>query len=202
MKKINNILLKFLLFDLPLVAVLMIWSFFMTLQHQTIFDHGKLPDVIALILAWNIIAWLIVLIFVLAELLIYHDFRSQFFAACARLAGVKERDERETQAIDRACRYAYISTLSLLVVILFFYSTVVTVSNIPPDKVVNGKHKALSIGFGIALTDESTKSNTTDPNRIFSSWNFPISKWSLIALIIAWHLISFLIYLRRANKFS
>ena len=78
----------------------------------------------------------------------------------------------------------------------------VQVGNLPPEKWVDGKHKTLTVGFGIALTDVKQEAKPEDKYKIFSNWDLPISKWSLIAIMIAWHLIGFLFYLRRGNKYS
>jgi hypothetical protein len=86
--------------------------------------------------------------------------------------------------------------------LLLFYSLNVSVGNLPPEKWVDGKHKYLTIGFGFALTENKPAVNAEDHNKIFSNWDLPISKWCLIALIISWHIISFMIYLRRTNKYS
>jgi hypothetical protein len=200
MKKVNEYLLKFLLFAMPLNVILLVWAIVSNYRH--IVDQGKAVLVIWEILAWIFIIWFTVFVFVLIELLLYPDFRSQFFASAARLAGINERDERESQSIDKAARYAYISTLSFMVFILLFYTINVTVGKVPPDKAVNGKTKTLSIGVGFVLTDEKHENKPEDAYKIFSNWDLPVSKWSLVALIIAWHLVSFLFYLRRTNRFS
>jgi hypothetical protein len=200
MQKINKFLLKYLIFAVPFILLLFACGMIPGLQ--AIVRQVKGLSVVTDILTWILISWFVVLIFVLAELLLYQDMRSSFFAAAARLAGIKERDERESRAIDKAGRYAYISTLSLMVCLLFFYSINVTVDKLPPEKWVEGKHKTLTIGFGIALTDNKPAVRPEDAYKIFSNWDIPISKQSLIALMIAWHLISFLFYLRRTNKYS
>jgi hypothetical protein len=197
MEKINKIIVKYLVCAIPFHLILMAWSIWG--GGIAMLKNNGAVKVITDILGWNIIVWLGVLIVVLIELLFNPDMQRRFFGAAARFAGVKERDERESLAIDRAGRYAYISTLCLLVVILFFCSLTVAAGNLPPDKWVDGKHKYLTIGFGFAFTDAKPK--TEDPLRIFSSQDLQISRWSLIFIIIGWHVLSFMYFLRRTNKY-
>ncbi len=200
MQKINKFLLKYLVYAIPFHVILLIWGL---LASKFEFLKGIKPLAAAMdILPWNFIAWLIVLVFVLAELLWYPDMQRRFFESAAKFAGVKERDERESLAIDRAGRYAYISTLCLLIVMLCFYSINVTIGNIPPDKVVDGKHRYITVGIGIAVTDDKPVVKNDNYIKTFSNWDLPLSKWSLIFLVIAWHVLSFLYYLRKTDKYN
>lgn len=196
MDRINRWLNKYLLISIPLHVLLLVGGFVPALKGI------KAVSIAGDILGFNFIAWLFVLVFMLAQLLVSDRLRDGFFSGFSKLAGVKERDERESLAIDKAGRYAYISTLCLLVVMLLFYSINFSVGNLPPDKVVDGKHKYITIGFGVALTDDKAAAKPEDALRIFSNWDLPLSKWSLLFLVIAWHILSFLFYLRRENKFQ
>ncbi|MCE5299981.1 MAG: hypothetical protein LLG37_03780 [Spirochaetia bacterium] len=199
MEKINKLLSKYLIYAVPFHLLFIAGAYL---------GHAKVPfmglaaaKVFIDILSWNFILWFAVIVFMVCQLLFNGAYRSGFFEAIKRMAGVKERDEREAAAVDSAARYAYISTLSLLVFILFVLSVSVTIGKLPPDKVVDGKTKTISIGAGIALWDDGAAQPAQDGSGvIFSTARLPLSKWSLIALITAWHLLSFLFYVRRAGR--
>lgn len=194
MERINKWLLNYLLLSIPLHVLLIVGGLIPA------FRGVKAVSVAGDILGFNFIAWLFVLVFILVQLLFSTRLRDGFFTSFSKLAGIKERDERESLIVDKAGRYAYVSTLCLLVVMLLFYSINFTVGNLPPEKVVDGKHRYITIGFGVALTDDAPVAK--DPLRIFSNWDLPLSKWSLLFLVIVWHILSFLFYLRRKNRFE
>jgi hypothetical protein len=199
MKKANKILLLFLIFDLPVQVIFIIGG--LLKASGGAFWNSGFANLLWEILVWNLFLWFFVLLFILAELLISETFRSDLFSVAAKLAGIKERDERESMAVDKAGRYAFISTFALLVVLLFVFSLQVNIGNLPPDMAVPGKSKYVTIGFGFSAADNMQKAGAAETGDIFSTSGLNISKQGLIALVACWHLLGFFVYLRRKNKY-
>jgi hypothetical protein len=198
MKKANKIMFWYLLLALPF-HIIFISASLLKFSGAAVWQSAFVK-ISSEALMWNFLLWFAVLYFIMAELLVNESFRSEVFAAAARFAGVKEQDERESMAVDKAGRYAFISTLALLVVMLFFLSLNINIGNLPPEKVKDGKAKYVTVGFGIALTDAKNQNNEQQGDIFTTSWFGP-SKWSLVAIIMGWHILGFLVFLRRQNKY-
>jgi len=199
MKKANSILLRYLVFALPFHMLFILGGLFKTADNA-MWQSGLIKAVTN-ILMWNFLLWFLALFFIMAELLLNERFRSEVFGAAARLAGVKEQDERESMAVDKAGRYAFISTMSLLVILLFVLSLSVNIGNLPPSQWKDKNHKYISVGFGMALTTDSNKGKDA-AGDIFSTAGTGLSAWSIVALITGWHLLGFFVFLRRENKYA
>ncbi len=185
MKKINNYIFKYLLFSFPLVVIVFIKS-----QTRPEIQNvaGILTGIIWEILVWHMILWFFILIYALFALLLSPALRSSLLA---KLARIKERDEREAFIIGRSSRFTFFSTFALLVFFLFFATVNITVSRLPVEQRINGKKHQLSIGFAYKLFEDSCK-ETSKSEIIFSTQSsLPFTRQNMLILIIIWHLGSF-----------
>ena len=104
MKKVNNYVLKYLLFSFPLVLVVVFVS-------QTGID-----GIVWEILAWHMIFWFAMLSYALFALLFSPSLRDRLLS---KLARIKERDERESHIIGKSSRFTFFQPLRCLCFFVF-----------------------------------------------------------------------------------
>jgi len=182
MKKINNYVLKYLLFSFPLVLVVFFAS------------QIGFVGIVWEILAWHMILWFVMLIYALFALLFSPALRDGLLS---KLARIKERDERESHIIGKSSRFTFFSTLALLVFFLFFATVNITMSRLPAEHSVNGKKHELSIGLSYRIFENGHK-EAQKTNVIFSTQSsLPFTHQNMLVLIIIWHLGTFYYSSRR-----
>ena len=119
-----------------------------------------------------------------------------------KLSGIKERDEREIQAVGKALRASYLSTMTILIFILFMSLFWIQYYKKSPDNLEPGEYpRALSYGAGFTFLESEA---------IFTHWKgydvflyyrkFPVSTSGVILILIVWQIVSFRIVSRRALK--
>ncbi|MBK7845848.1 MAG: hypothetical protein IPJ71_19605 [Bdellovibrionales bacterium] len=90
---------------------------------------------------------------------------------------MKERDEREQYITGKASRTAYISTLSLLVFLLFFSIFSLNIHRLPESEAINGKTGTVAIGLQFNLLDKPrVETNQATGQVLFESKDIPLSK--------------------------
>lgn len=107
---------NYLLYALPFVLICMAWGTVQT-ESEILRDATFLIKASWEVLSWNLMLWFAVLIMFLFLLVLIPSAREK---TLIRLANLKVRDEREQFITGKAARSAYISSLSLLIVLLFF----------------------------------------------------------------------------------
>ncbi len=190
MKRINRMLSRYVVYASPIVLAMFLWGLFQG-QSQVLHEGGAVYLAWEL-LSWHLIAWFVVLIYLLFALLFSTSFRDEVLAKIVR---VRERDERESQIAGRSGRFTFFATLALLVFLFFFLTVEITVRKLPPDRAVDGKQRELSIGLSFEVLDRAAA--PPDEGIIFSTKSVPVSKQSMLMLIIAWHVGTFLYLSRR-----
>lgn len=150
----------YLIYALPFVIACMAWS---TLASAM--PSGALWE----FLSWNLMTWFATLIVFLVMLVASPVARE---STLKRLADIHERDEREQYITGKASRTAYISTLSVMILFLFF--------SIFTWDLTSG---SLRLGLGFSLLDDSK--------------HLPLSKTAIILLFLGWQLVAFRFTARR-----
>lgn len=134
-----------------------------------------------------------------------------------KLSGIKERDEREVQIAGKALRANYLSTMTILLFLLFislFHMefSVKSADNVEPDKPPNslslriGYHfldsnETLSIGFEYHFLDSDaiiTQSEGYDD--FFKFHGIPVSTSGLILILLIWQIVSYRYISKRSLK--
>lgn len=114
----------------------------------------------------------------------------------ARLAGIKERDEREVVVAGNAAKYSFLSTFALLLFMLVFSITTFNLEK----KVVptTGKNGAFSIGFGMKVFDETAYIHEVkDGVEKYDYKSLPLSKPFMILILMFWQIGSYHLMARR-----
>lgn len=114
-----------------------------------------------------------------------------------RLANIKERDEREEFITGRAARGSYISTMRILILLLFLSVFQVQVERLPDNEIVDGKRNSFSIGLHFELIEDSASGAAPGRDTLFESRELPLSKPALILLVLIWQTASFTLRARK-----
>jgi MFS family permease len=186
---------NYLLYALPFVLICMAWGTIHP-EKQILTDATFLTKATWEILSWNLMFWFAVLILFLFLLVVLPEAREK---TLKRLANVKERDEREQFITGKASRAAYISTLSLMILLLFFSIFSLNIYRAPEKEAINGKTGTVAIGLGFSLIDKPRIETNSENKVIFESKDIPLSKTAILLALIIWQLASFNFTARREN---
>lgn len=184
--KVFNVIEKYLLYAFPAVLVCVFWS--NAVPEKDI----QMPlRILWEILAWNLLAWFALLTLFVISLLLVPSVRENFFR---RIASIKERDEREEQLVGIVSKRTYISMLSVLVFLFFISAFSFQVRQVPDDQAINGKKKLASISLNLKLFDEARETKSEDGQTIIQSKDIPLTKSSLLLLLILLHLATYRVF--------
>ena len=151
------------------------------------------------ICAWNLIFWFFTLFIFLVLLVVNKTARE---LTINRIAGLKDRDERETMISGNAAKTTFITSISILIFLFFLSVFQFQVRHLPPEEMLNGKSKTMSISFGFKLFEDSESASThtlsePQPGAIILTKDIPLTKSSLLLLLIVWQLFSFRMSMRK-----
>ncbi len=185
MKKLNDYILKYIMFASPAVLAAVIWG---ALQSQKeVADCGMFIYGIWQVLSFNLMIWFVALIYMIAALVVSSELRNKLLV---RIARIKERDEREGYIIAQSSRFSFFSTLALLILLFFFTTVDISVSKLPEGERIDGHRHQLSIGLSYKIF-ETEKIQEQKKDVIFSTQSFPFTKQNMVLLVLFWHLGTF-----------
>ncbi len=190
MTKAIRFIQNYLVWAVPFVIVCMVWS---SLRAQAAAD----PPLVHFLweaLSWNLIVWFATLLLFLVTMSIFPAVRE---GTLIRLANIRERDEREQLITGKAARAAFLSTLSLLVLLFFLSIFTVDVTQIPKEHAPAGKNRTLSIGVNFGFFDRAPVPPESPGEVLFNYGKFPVSKAGLILIVIFWQLVAFHVVAKR-----
>lgn len=190
MNKLERILLKVFLYELPLVILyavaIGVFSLDEAATHNAyarfFYDFGGIG-----VLG----CWMLVTLFLSGRLVASAAFREQVLARIVRL---KERDEREFILTGKAARNTMLTTLAVLILLFCLSCFQVSVYRAPADQAVDGKDKVLTLNFQFDLLNElprTNRFNETDRTDIVAYTGLPVSNSTLILGLIAWQLVGY-----------
>jgi hypothetical protein len=188
MNKTIRAVQTYLVLAFPFVIAVAVWH---SLQQNNVgvLDQRSIFATVAWeILSWNLMLWFAVLFGFLVALVFSSEARE---ATLTRLANIKDRDEREKYITGQAARSAYLSTLSIMILLLVLSVVNLRVTNLPAGTQVDGKTKAVSIGINLSLTEETQLSSDSKEQAMVESKGIPLSKTAIIFALLAWQLFMF-----------
>lgn len=186
---------SYLLYSLPFVLICMVWGTIRPEQEsstESMFFTKALWE----LLSWNLMLWFSVLFLSLILLVFLPEAREK---TLKRLANLKERDEREQFITGQASRAAYISSLSLMILLLFLSVFSLNIYRVPEKEAIHGKTGTVAIGFGFSLLDKPHVEMSPERKVIFESKEIPLSKAAIILILILWQLAIFNFTARKEN---
>lgn len=193
MMKLHRFIGKYLLYSIPAVGALFVWSLFQ--KQQDIINTGSRSLMIVWeILSWNLMLWFAMVMYILFVLLVSPAFRTAFLS---KLGRIKERDEREEHITGKAAVKTFYSTLAVLLVFLFFSIVTITVTKVSPERAFNGKQHNLTIGMSFSFYETDRETTADTGVTIIASSRLPLSKEMVIVMLLLWHLGSFYISSRK-----
>lgn len=178
---------RYFVYFSPLIIGFMIWAVVTEFKDTT--GNGLGWD----IFGWLFIAWVIDLLYIVTKMLFSTSMRANVMA---KLAGLKERDERETIVAGNAAKFSFLATLALLIFLFIFSVTNLTITKHPENE--KGKHGKAEIGFNVKSVDDTAviheKLNETET---YSYKGLPFTKPMMILILIFWQIGSYHFVARR-----
>lgn len=178
---------RYLIYSTPLALLVMLNG---QLFPRMIPLHTIGDDLFSTVFGFLLLLWLVSLVVFLLKLLISENYRSDCFV---RLAGIKERDERDELIVGKAAKSSFLLTLSVLL-ILFFVSTWRFGAQPAEDKTVH----SLTIGH-LNLSELSSVTDNVS-GKVLSP--IPASKTAVLLLIIFIQVGSFRYFSQKADNDS
>lgn len=191
MNKFDRFSFMYLVGLSPLIFGFMIWAVYTNFNEST--GQGFFWD----LFGWLFIAWTLDLIYLVTKMVLSPRVRE---VVMTRLAGMKERDERESVVAGNAAKFSFLSTLALLLFLFVFSVSNLSVSKHPATVSASGekKHGNVSIGFNLkALDDEALVHEQKGEVESYNYKSFPLSKPMIILLLIFWQVGSYHLIARR-----
>lgn len=188
MKKIDSIILKYLVYALPLILTLLIWGSLDDLEQLSL-QKGVLGAFWDL-LGWTLLIWLLLALYVSLKMVFIRKFRDLIIKKTIR---INERDERESYITSEAAKFSFISTISVAILFLFLSVITITVANYPEEIREPGKNGYISVGLNFfPFSGELPAKRTQDDSlEIFTYSGLPFSSASAILILLIWPIISF-----------
>lgn len=193
MKRFSTLIQKYLIFASPIVLATMIWGTYQS--DREIRTTGSFAiKALWEVMSWSLIIWFL-LLFIFMLLLAFRKETQE--SAIKYLAGMKERDEREEIIMGSAAKRSFTATVSFLVFLLFLSCLTLNIAKIPPDQVIDGKSSSLSLGFRLMESFGEETTAPSDNKVIYEHRDLPLSKSSLILLILVWQVAIFRLRARK-----
>ena len=155
------------------------------------------PGLLALLIevgVWHTLLWFSALFGFLLALLISGSYRDK---TLTKFTAMRERDERELQVTGQAVRMAFLSTLALLLVLMFTSVFSVVVYELPLAEQSTGGTHELSMSLNLSLFEGASAKTEPQFSNAVGLTQLPLSNLGLLLLVLAWHVLSFRFFLRR-----
>ena len=188
MNKLDGILLRVFIYEVP---ILLIWFI-------SIFVLGLAADVQNNFYAeiWYdfggcfiLSSWMIITIYLSIRLIISDVLRDKILS---KLILLRESDEREVKLTGEAAKTTMLTTMAVLILLFCLSCFQFSVSNLPTEQIIDGKTKEISLGLSFNASEQQAANSVQDQvNNIISYSGLPISNTMLIIGIIGWQVVSY-----------
>ena len=142
MNKIDNIIIKYCVYSIPLLVGLGIWG--STGNPEELSMATGLQGILWNFLGWIAMTWVVSAAYLSCKTLFKSDFRE---IVLKKISGIKERDEREVQITGSAAKYTFFSTSALVIFLLLLSMFTIKIGKYPADVAKEGKNGFISIGI-------------------------------------------------------
>jgi len=192
MNKFDRYALWYLVGASPFFVIFLIWvSFFVEANKRATMNGG----------IWNVVAiffipWILDIFYIVIKMLFSKKLRDNVMA---KLAGMKERDERESNVAGNAAKFSFLSTFAIVLFFIVFSMTTFSVTKHPKD--TNGNRGMFSIGFDANVIDKTAVTmKTVGDAEVYSYNSLPLTKPFILFFILLWQLGSYHLIARRELK--
>ncbi len=196
MRKSDSVLLRVFLCGLPLAGGFAVFCRFYGMERV---DRNVYLTVINGIDGLVFALCMLICIYFSIRLIVSGPFRDR---TLARLACMRERDEREAMITGRATKFAFLSSLAILILLFCLSCFHVSVYRVPPEKAVGGKTGVVALGAGFDFFEHSGTDKAVDSGRknLFVYEGLPLSTPVVILILIMWQVVAFNYSARRLAK--
>jgi len=196
MKKFDAVVMKVLLYELP-VLVLFILSY-----KALPLEHLAQSNVYAGI--WYQIggcyvfgSWILGALYVSVKLLLSGNFRQ---IVLTRMTSMRERDEREVVLTGQASKNTMLTTLAILIFLFCLSCLQFSYARVPAEIAVPGNTREVSWGLGFSLTGEDAEAKGTENTpleRVIEYNGLPLSTSVILLGLIGWNIFSYKYYMKK-----
>jgi hypothetical protein len=193
MKNADKWILKIFVYALPVIIALAIFDHF--------YKYPPTPDGSSFLMTIHdfsglaFSAWILLTLFLSLRLLLSQEFRDEVLG---RLTFFKDRDEREVFLSGQATRYAFMSSLAILGLLLCLSVFQVSVYRVPPERAVNGKTGTLSLDADVRLLKASDSNVASEASVMyFAHSGLPLTNTAVILLLIIWQIGSYNLFMKK-----
>lgn len=193
MNRFDRCALWYLVGASPFFIVFMIWvSLIIDGTEKTSTMNGGIWNVVA----FFFIPWVLDIFYIVIKMLFSKTLRDNVMA---KLAGMKQRDERESNVAGNAAKFSFLSTFAIVLFFIVFSVTTFSVTKHPKD--ADGKRGMVAIGFSANVIDKTAVTMKTEGDAEVYSYNsLPLTKPFILLLILVWQLGSYHLIARRELK--
>ncbi len=154
----------------------------------------ELGPILGVVILISYFIWLSSFSIFISRLVFSPTLREQLLT---RLAGLKERDEREEFIVGRAARSSFLLSMAATLLLLFASTIRYTRSSLGQD---SGYIPSVEVGK-ISIIDSDYPKNHLVPYGV-SVYDFPISKSAILLLVLFTQLGSFFFYSKKHSMIS
>ena len=197
MKQLDKLIFRYVTIALIPVIVLLVWG--------SVSDPDKLSMSLGATrffwdtLGWVFMIWIVAMLYLVLKMVFRRGFRE---TVLSRVALIKARDEREELISGEAAKFSFLSTMAIMVLILFFSLFTITVGKNAEGTRGDDKHGFISVGMNFYpfLKGAPVKETRNDGQEIFNYSGFPLSSSFVMIFMILWQLGSYQIFAIRMNR--
>jgi len=188
MNKLDGILLRIFIYEVPILLIWFISIFVLGLAAnvqnnfyaEIWYDFGG---------CFILSSWMIITIYLSIRLIISDVLRDKILS---KLILLRESDEREVKLTGEAAKTTMLTTMAVLILLFCLSCFQFSVSNLPTEQIIDGKTKEISLGLSFNASEQQAANSVQDQvNNIISYSGLPISNTMLIIGIIGWQVVSY-----------
>lgn len=192
MNKFDKYLVTYVKYTSLVFIIFMIWA------SEEFKDLAGLQETTASGGWWNVfgvffIAWVLGIFYIVFKMLFSKNLRNIIMS---KMAGIKERDERESLVAGNAAKFSFLSTFAILLFFLLFSSMNFTFAKGPKN--AEGKSGYFSLGFGLKLYDSKAVTHEkVDDRNVYKYNTIPLTTPMILLFIMFWQLGSYHLVARK-----
>ncbi|MBP2631028.1 MAG: hypothetical protein H6Q70_1656 [Firmicutes bacterium] len=198
MKKLDLVLLRIFLYGLPLIILFAIFSYSYDVEANA--SSGNYLEMIYDFAGLMFGSWLLLSIYLAVRLIFSGAFREKVLT---RLTFIKERDEREVMLTGKAAKATMLTTIAILIFLFCLSCFQISVSTIPPEQVIDGKTRELTLNLNFELLANLPKNESSgimQKQNILDYTGLPFSGSTVIFGLLIWQIIAYNYWMRRLLK--
>lgn len=200
MEKMNHYIIQFAKYFSPFAAIAVVMDL---MGYNTRGQQKTLINYMFDIVGWGTMVWCVAVFYLFFAIAFNEKLKNSLIRW---MAGIRENDERETYLTGQISKKTFITTTSLLILLLFLSALQVVVYQIPEAKRTPDKNGEIRIGMGFPLLADSTPTveNNEDPDKIYliNYKGLPLTSGSTFLLITVLQMGVFYFYSRKELKKS